>query len=165
MKEFIEDVSSWIHEFVSVHSETLGHIPCPFAKQALLDDKIIWHTAKSIDDLEKLTIWLSDKTIWNSKEVLIIGMEEHTIRPKDLYRNIEKINRDILMPNGLIALEDHPASVEIVNGTKMNQGKWILVLIQSIDKLNRASEILKKQGYYDNWSQENLDEVVSWRYK
>ena len=76
---------------------------------------------------------------------------------------IEKINRVILMPNGLVALEDHPTSVEIVNGAKMNQGKWILVLIQSIDKLNRASEILKKQGYYDNWSQENLAEVVNWR--
>jgi hypothetical protein len=163
MKEFVKDVSSWIHEFVSVHNKTLGHTPCPFAKQALIDDKIMWHTAQSIDDLEKLTIWLSNRDLWGNKEVLIIGMEEHTIRPKDLYREIEKINRVILMPNGLVALEDHPTSVEIVNGAKMNQGKWILVLIQSIDKLNRASEILKKQGYYDNWSQENLAEVVNWR--
>jgi hypothetical protein len=163
MKEFIEDVSSWINEFVSVHNETLGHVPCPFAKQALIDDKIMWHTAQTIDDLEKIVIWLSDKDLWGQAEVLIIGMREHTVRPKDLYREIEKMNANILMPKGLVALEDHPATVEVINGAKMNQGKWILVLIQSIDKLNRASDILKKQGYYDNWSQENLDEVVNWR--
>jgi hypothetical protein len=63
----------------------------------------------------------------------------------------------------LVALEDHPSDPEEVNGVTMNFGKCILVLVQRLSKLNKASAMLKKQGYYDNWSQENYDDVVSWR--
>jgi hypothetical protein len=163
MKQFIEDVTDWVEEFVSVKNETLGHIPCPFAKRAILDDKIIWLTASTISDLEKIITWQSNKELWGNKEVLIIGMKKDSITPFDLHEKIQSINQKVLIPNGLVALEDHPETIETINSVKMNQGEWVLVLIQSIDKLNRASEILKKQGYYDNWSKENLDDVVNWR--
>jgi hypothetical protein len=67
------------------------------------------------------------------------------------------------MPKGLVALEDHPDDIEVVNGATMNQGTWALVLIQESSKLKAASDMLKKQGYYDNWTQEQLDDVVNWR--
>jgi len=40
-----------------------------------------------------------------------------------------------------------------------------LVLVQRLSKLNNASEILKNQGYYDNWPKENYDDVVRWRFQ
>jgi hypothetical protein len=160
---FETDVKQWILEWVSVYNNNLQVVPCPFAKQALLDDKIIWNKAQSIDDIEKISNHILDKSVWKDKEVLIIGMDKNAVTPENLCSEIERINKDVLMPNGLVALEDHPLASEVVNGVKMNQGKWILILIQSTDKLNRASDILKKQGYYDNWSQLNIDEVVTWR--
>ena len=46
----------------------------------------------------------------------------------------------------------------------MNNGKYAIVFIQKLDKLNEASDYLKsKTKYYDVWSQENLDDVVTWR--
>jgi len=45
----------------------------------------------------------------------------------------------------------------------MNFGKCSLILVQRLSKLTEASNILKEKGYYDNWSQENLDDVVIWR--
>ena len=36
----------------------------------------------------------------------------------------------------------------------MNFGKAILILVQRLSKLNKASDILKKKGYYDNWPKE-----------
>jgi len=47
----------------------------------------------------------------------------------------------------------------------MNFGGAILHIIQQLSKLNQASDRLKSRGYYDHWSQEEIDEVVSWRYK
>ena len=47
----------------------------------------------------------------------------------------------------------------------MNFGKCILILVQRLSVINRKSEWLKEQGYYDNWSEENLDDVVNWRFK
>jgi hypothetical protein len=31
--------------------------------------------------------------------------------------------------------------------------------------LNNASDKIREKGYYEHWSQEELDSVVSWRYK
>jgi len=69
------------------------------------------------------------------------------------------------MPHNIVALEDHPSDVEKVNGVTMNQGKWAMVLLQNTSKLNNASEILRTQGYYDKWTQEELDDVVTWRFE
>ena len=67
------------------------------------------------------------------------------------------------MPSGLVALEDHPHDPEIIAGEPMNQGTWAILLVQATAKLNAASKMLAKQGYYDLWTQEQLDDVVNWR--
>ena len=67
------------------------------------------------------------------------------------------------MSKDIVALEDHPDDEEDVNGVKMNFGKCIIILVQRLSKINEASELLKKKGYYDVWSKENLDDVVNWR--
>jgi hypothetical protein len=68
------------------------------------------------------------------------------------------------MTKDIVALEDHPNDPEILSGETMNFGKAILVLVQRLSKLNGASKILKKQGYYDKWPDENYDDVVRWRF-
>jgi hypothetical protein len=68
------------------------------------------------------------------------------------------------MYEDIVALEDHPNDPEIINGVKMNFGKCILVLVQRLSVINRKSEWLRAEGYYDNWSEENLDDVVNWRF-
>jgi hypothetical protein len=71
----------------------------------------------------------------------------------------------MLMPINYVILEDHPDSPEYINEVNMNFGECGLLVIQKLDKLNKASEQLKEKGYYDVWSQQDLDDVVSWRYK
>ena len=65
----------------------------------------------------------------------------------------------------LVALEDHPNSVELIDGVSMNHGHLVLVVIQRLQRLNQFSSNLQKTKYYDKWSEENLDDVVSWRFK
>jgi hypothetical protein len=47
----------------------------------------------------------------------------------------------------------------------MNFGECGLLIVQKLDKLNNASDQLKAKGYYSVWNQQDLDSVVSWRYK
>ena len=69
------------------------------------------------------------------------------------------------MPMNYVILEDHPNIVENINGVCMNFGECGLMVLQKLDKLNNASDQLREKGYYKHWSQEDLDSVVSWRYK
>lgn len=155
------DVAEWILNWVSKHNSQLEAIPCPFARQALLGNKIDWHFSKSLSDLELKLIELAQHGL--SNDVLIIGMDPDTIRATDLSQTIRIYNEKLLLPNDIVGLEDHPNDVEYVNNVKMNHGKWALILLQNNSKLNAASEILRHQGYYKLWTAEQLDDVVNWR--
>lgn len=158
---FIDDVKSWVLDWVSKHNEKLGHIPCPYAKQAILQDRIEYVWCDKLADLNITLIGLLEQGMPN--DVVAIGMDPNSVTPYDLSLAVKHANSRWLMPIGLVALEDHPHDPEIIAGEIMNQGTWALVLIQETEKLNAASSILDKQGYYDRWTQEQLDDVVTWR--
>jgi hypothetical protein len=162
-EELQNDVENWIHNFVSVYNEQLENIPCPFAKQAVIRNQITYEIAKSVSDLDRLCMEYKDPALWEIKEVLVIGLPPDLISAMSLVDAMERLNKEVLIPAGLIALEDHPDNKEVISDVEMNQGKWALVLIQSKYKLNNASRILERQGYYKKWTKEQLDEVVNWR--
>lgn len=166
MLELIElqkDVEDWVYDFVSVYNQQLEAIPCPFAKQAVANDRIIWKIATTEYELEKICTDYTDHELWLHREVLVVGINPEHMSFTVLEDKIDELNKEVLRPAGLIGLEDHPYKKEVVSGVQMNHGKWALVLIQSEDKLSKASKILEKQGYYDKWTREQLDEVVNWR--
>ena len=157
------DVIEWVMNWVSKYNPMLDAVPCPFAKVALMDGKVDWIEVGDPYALQVLLSSLPSEGLGN--ELLIIGMNPSTITPDNLSSLVKDANVNILMPSNLVALEDHPDDKEIINGATMNQGTWALVLIQALDKINHASEALKAQGYYKNWSQEAIDDVVTWRFK
>lgn len=161
--ELQKDIENWIHNFVSVHNEQLETIPCPFAKQAVVRNQIVYKIAESISDLNNICELYKDPAQWETKEVLVIGVEPQLISAMTLVDEVDRLNKEVLIPAGLIALEDHPDIKENISGVIMNQGKWALILIQSKEKLNAASKILEKQGYYSKWTTEQLNEIVTWR--
>jgi hypothetical protein len=153
-----DEIKHWVEEFVSVKNETLNKIPCPFAKQALLDDKIKYISTERIGEaLSNLVDNWTDKY-----EVVVVYTDTLLYTPGEVSDIVKRFN-ELAMPRDIVALEDHPEDPEILNGVKMNFGKAILVLVQRLSKLNRASAILKQKGYYDDWPEENYIDVVKWR--
>lgn len=160
-----EDVNSWVYNWVSVYNPALEAVPCPFAKQAIVDNKIVYCYCVDRTDVEQALKNLAGNSFDQNKEVLIIGIDPATISVEDFQSLTADANNTYLGDAGFIALEDHPMDIETINHAVMNQGKWALLLVQAKSKLDKASAILEKQGYYKNWSKENLDDVVNWRKK
>ena len=162
------DIETWIVEWVSQYNKNLDAVPCPFARQALVDNKILiieLQPQEHISMAEYLQAELENYTFhWPSgKEVVALGCRPDLISSDDLEQIVNECNQTFLKDRSYIALEDHPANLEIIAGEAMNQGSWALVLVQLKSKLDKASAILERQGYYKNWSQENLNDVVNWR--
>ena len=63
----------------------------------------------------------------------------------------------------LLALADHPNTVETHNGVCFNMGKYALVLLQDKTKLNEHARMLAHRGYYDGWDEEYLQEIFAHR--
>lgn len=154
----VEEIKQWVEEFVSVKNEKLDKIPCPFAKQAILQDTIKYVPTERIGDnlLELIDNW-SDRY-----EVVVLYTETELYTASEVSDIVKRFNK-LAMPRDIVALEDHPDDPEILNGVEMNFGKAILILVQRLSKLNKASDILKKRGYYDDWPEENYNDVVAWR--
>ena len=152
----VKEIKKWIDEFVSVHNESLNQIPCPYAKNALVKYVETDSIAQSLADTKNN--WTDDI------EVVCLYTPTDNYTPWMLTKLVQIFNMEA-MDLDLVALEDHPLNEENINGVKMNFGLCSLVLVQRLSKLNNASKVLKEKGYYDNWTQEDLDEVVTWREK
>jgi len=161
-QEIVTKLTKWLSEFVEVPNSKLGDwSPCPYARQARINNKISIKFA-TVDEFTDV-VRESFETLEN-KEVVVICFDHRTIHPKYLSGLVSEMNK-MLMPINYVILEDHPDAVEYVNGVNMNFGECGLLILQKLDKLNKASEQLKEKGYYNSWSQSELDEVVTWRFK
>jgi hypothetical protein len=152
----------WMTEFIEVPNPKLGDwAPCPFARQARINNNI----GIKFSDIAELTQAVRESIeMLTSKEVVVVCFNHNNINPVELQHYVEGMNKTLIAENYVI-LEDHPWSPEYINGVCMNFGHCGLLVIQRLDKLNKASDQLREKGYYNLWTKEDLDSVVSWRHK
>ena len=72
-------------------------------------------------------------------------------------------NLDYLLKKDILALEDHPADQEIVNGICMNQGTYAMAMCQSLSDLNVKAKHMASKGFYDAWPEEYLTALFQHR--
>lgn len=150
----------WLSTFVEIPNQKLGNWPpCPYARRARIDNKfsIIFaddhNLNKSINDA---------KTLLQSQDVVVICFD-HKANSADYIQQFVKDINKILMKEDFVVLEDHPDTPEFINGVCMNFHECGLLLMQRLSKLQEASSQLHSKGYYDLWSTQDLDNVVTWR--
>jgi len=154
------DILAWSERFVEVpHPALGGWPPCPFARSARLNRTIqVLLGADPYFDLRNRARWGMGKY-----EVIVYAYDPEEWPYARFHSAIESANTEILLSRDMLALEDHPADVENVNGVIMNQGKYALVLVQSLSKLNTASKQMGSKGFYHTWPEEYLTGLFNHR--
>ena len=153
------DIERWIETFVEVpHPDLGGWPPCPYARKARLDRDFevrlgkdpYWDAADiSINGLTKsVIIFAYDATVWDHVE---------------FEYKLNLANEHWLLPQDMLALEDHPDDKEMVNGVCMNQGTYALMLVQNLTDLNEKAQLVAKKGFYDTWPEEYLQALFNHR--
>jgi len=154
------DMAQWIENFVEVtHPALGGWAPCPYARKARLEqDYEVRLGLAPIHDL----IQVSKKGL-GGKSVVIIAYDAREISFEELSYAVDLCNREFLVPNDLLALEDHPANPEIVNGVSMNQGTYALALVQRLSDLDHKAKLVADKGFYKEWPEEYLTALFQHR--
>jgi hypothetical protein len=154
-----QDIGSWIINFVEVaHPELGGWPPCPYAKKARLDqDFEIRIGRNAFEDL----ISVSYGQLTKSVLIFVYDPNQHTY--EKFHQEIEYANKNYLVPKDMIALEDHPADLEMVNGVCMNQGTYALALVQNLTDLNEKAQLMARKGFYNAWPEEYLQQLFQHR--
>jgi hypothetical protein len=154
-KEFLE---KWILESLSKPHAILNDLPiCPFAKNAYLENKV-----KILEVTDYVSEITSELTVWDDSYEVIVFVCPDDVVASDFTEQVESLNNKFT-PHNLVLLEDHVELEEKINDLIFNNGKYNIVLVQRLDKLNQAAEKLHKTAYYANWPKEYYEQVVSWR--
>lgn len=141
------DIERWMATFVEVpHPALGGWAPCPYARRARLDrDFEVRVGVNPYFDLRVVAQTGIDRS------VVIFVYESTAYNYEQFHTQIESANTEFLLGQDLLALEDHPAAPEMVNGVCMNQGTYALCLVQSLSDLDHKSKLVAQKGFYDTW--------------
>jgi hypothetical protein len=166
---FEYEIKNWIIDRLSVNLIQFNDLPaCPFAKEALTQNKVIINelTNQFSSRLSMKEYFIAELENFSyhwpkGKEVIVLGCLPEYISSNELSEAVEESAERFLKDRGYIALEDHPADFEEVDGYNLNQGTYALILLQEAEKLNKARTILEKKDYYKNWEPKYKQEVLS----
>ena len=161
LQEAKNDIIHWARTWLSQpRAELGGNSPCPFAAAAM--DRGAVDVRLGTMDARFDLMRLADAWDDGYEAVVLVYASDVPIMP--FQDAVDYANEHALRPQGLIALEDHPGSPEIIAGLRFNHGTYALIIVQRADKLRRASDMLRARGYYDNWDQSSIEDVVGWRW-
>lgn len=156
----------WILNFLSKPNSVFNDLPpCPFAKESWLQGKVLIREMTEIDTLSITDYFLSELENYSyhwpkDKEVVALVCNPSLISSRDLTTVTETATEKFLIKRGYVALEDHPDTLELVEDVILNNGNYAMIFLQPLEKLSKAREILKRKGYYKNWTTEYYQEVV-----
>lgn len=162
----VSNFEDWILNFLSQPNSVFNDLPpCPFAKEAWMQGKVLIQEITKIDTLSITDYFLSELEDYSchwpkDKEVVALVCDPNIISSQQLVDITEIATEKFLSERGFVALEDHPDLLEKVKDVILNNGNYAVIFLQPFDKLNKARKILKKKGYYKNWTTEYYQEVV-----
>ena len=158
----IEYITRWMKEFVEQEHPVFAGLPaCPYARQARLSGRVRMIHMTSAEPDSNCWQHISN-TDFDKNDALVLILDSKRWTLKYTHDVVDQLN-SVFMPRDVVVLEDHPTQKAEINGVSVNNGRYTLLLCQRLSTLNRFSEILKKKGYYDQWSKKNIADVVTWR--
>jgi hypothetical protein len=154
------NIEQWIVNFVEVPHPALGGFPpCPYARSARLKNSYdVFIGSDPYYDLKNRA-----RNGMGNREVVVYAYDP-VEWPHDLFAaSLAHANQDFLFAADILALEDHPADQEIVNGVCMNQGTYALALVQSLSDLDTKAKQMASKGFYDSWPEDYLQALFQHR--
>jgi hypothetical protein len=153
-----KDIEQWSQEFVErPHPALAGWPPCPHARRARTEGRLDIRpgVADPYTDLRSIEL--------GRFEVIAFVYDPQEFSASEFEQQIQAVNAAFLVPRDLVALADHPGSPEIVKGVTMNQGQWAIAFVQSLGQLNAVAKGLADRGYYQDWSEDYLQQLFEHR--
>lgn len=118
---------------------------CPFASRAHIATAIV-------SDATELSYLLRCVSLdpWHVLIILIDFPDSEEIR------KVLKLSKARLAGKDLIALPSDPANPNYISGIRTTNEVYFFVLVQRKSEIERASQELRRKGYYSNWSKDQL---------
>ena len=170
MTSITDDILTWSEKYLEPKNKHLGGVPvCPYARMArlqktyrILECHNFAHFQDTIIEGAKLA---KDPDI----QIVIVGCDDIGYEPEELASVIDILNR-VMVPNDIYLMCSHPddeeedEEIEFLDTADWEpSNSFMMVLIQKFDELEKASDNLRKTGYYQHWPSDYYEGTVNKR--
>ena len=172
MRSITEDILQWSEYYLEPKNKHLGDVPvCPYAKQARLKKTyriLECHNFANFQD----TIIEGAKLVKDPDiQIVIVGCDDIGYTVDEFDSVIDILNR-VMVPQDVYLMGSHPHDEEEDEPVEfLDTGDWepdnefMMALIQKYDELEKASDNLRKTGYYSHWPRDYYEGTVLKRQK
>ena len=155
-----DSLVEWILSITKSQQELSGLPICPYARQAYISNAYdIQQT-----DYHKVETDIANCDLVKYQVVILYyqDYEQHTA--DHLVSKTKELNK-LYNSQDIVILDNDPRQPLILEGVQTTYDKCYLWIVQPLADLNIKTEQLRKTKYYSHWTQEQLDEVVTWRFE
>ena len=168
MRTIKADILSWSKDFLELPNAALGGKPvCPYAKKARTSGLLDIIEVELSQDLLPKIITQCNKFKNTGKEICIIACPDLSVTPDELDNYVHAFNH-VYVPQDIYLMAFHPEGYEepvefLENSDWESDNEFLMVLIQSFEKLEQASASLEKIGFYESWDKDYYESTVTKR--
>ena len=151
-----EEIRTWSAEVLEIPSDEFNGLPpCPYAKKAWVQDKVRMHVIHNIEDCIKIKKDCPDD---DSVDVVAwVGYEAMSAEEFDQWLDDQNEGHNGTWVIGFHP--DHPADEALEEFEGNGAPEYALILIQSLRHLSKASDRIFNKGYYNKYSQTDIQHV------
>ena len=170
MTSITDDILTWSEKYLEPKNKYLGDVPvCPYARMARLQNKYRILECHNFANFQDTIIEGAKLAKDPDIQIVIVGCDDIGYEPEELASVIDILNR-VMVPNDIYLICSHPYDDEEDEDVQfLDTNAWepsivfMMVLIQKFDELEKASDNLRKTGYYDHWPSDYYEGTVNKR--
>ena len=158
MTSITDDILTWSEKYLEPKNKHLGDVPvCPYARMARL--KKTYRILECHDHKKFLDTILEGVELAKQPDIqiVIVGCDDiqYEVEEKDAIIHAYNL---VFVPQDIYIMGSHPYDEEDEEPVEFldtdgwdSENTFIMILIQKFDELEKASDNLRKTGYYDKW--------------
>lgn len=144
-----QSITEWIDRLSQRRPEFGGNAPCPFSATA-------GFTCIACQDITAAVAVIRGTHRLAVRSVLILELPMALAAEAHL---LAYGMRDELKARDMIAMVSDPSRPVVVSGLRTTQESHLLIIVQRLDEMEKASEVLRRLGYYDKWTSDAFEMV------
>ena len=170
MTSITDDILTWSEKYLEPKNKHLGDVPvCPYARMARLKKTYRILECRNFEKFLDTILQAAEMAKDPEIQIVIVGCDDIQYEPEELAAVIHAYNL-VFVPQDIYMMCSHPYDDEEEEDIEfLDTDDWepsnsfMMVLVQKFDELEKASDNLRKPGYYQHWPSDYYEGTVNKR--
>ena len=170
MTSITDDILTWSEKYLEPKNKHLGNVPvCPYARMARLQKTYRILECRNFEKFLDTILQAAEMAKDPEIQIVIVGCDDIQYEPEELAAVIHAYNL-VFVPQDIYMMCSHPyddeeeEDIEFLDTDDWEPGNsFMMVLVQKFDELEKASDNLRKTGYYQHWPSDYYEGTVNKR--